>query len=38
MQPTIPWEFEEEVECQQVEKRIIQVEDWAPVDEGEEYD
>lgn len=27
-----PWEYEDEVECTEVEKKIVQVEKWVPVD------
>lgn len=28
-----PWDYEDEVECEEVEKKIIQVESWVPVKE-----
>lgn len=33
MQDESPWEYEDEVECEEVEKRMIQVEAWMPVED-----
>ena len=35
MQDERPWEYEYEIECTLVEKRLVQVERWVPV-EGDE--
>lgn len=32
LQDESPWEYENEVECEEVEKKIIQVEAWVPVE------
>lgn len=32
-QPEAPWDYEDEVECWEVEKRLVQVEQWVEVEE-----
>ncbi len=34
MQDERPWEYEEEIECEEVEKKTIQIEAWVPVKEA----
>jgi hypothetical protein len=32
MQDESPWEYEDEAECTEVEKKLVQVEKWVPVE------
>lgn len=33
MQDESPWEYESEIECDEVEKKLVEIEKWVPVNE-----
>lgn len=37
LQETIPWEYEDEVECEQVEKRLVLRKEWVPIEQKDGF-